>query len=199
MPATDAMRELAAEPPWRDRLAGVGATTGPRAASPVLAPERYIDVLSGAGLAVDAWQTTYYHVLSGPDPVLEWFAGTGLRPYLRALAPDETAVAAFRDELAHRLRKVVSRAPVRHRAAVSAAACRGPARMTKGPADHRRASLSALFRYRRSGQAAARPSARASSRRRPSAWISSWRIRSRDSENRVATSVSECSRPSSRP
>ncbi len=104
MAATEIMRGLAGEPPWRDRLAGVESATGPRGVSPVLAPAEYVDRLSRAGLSVDAWETTYYHVLAGPDPVLEWFAGTGLRPYLRALAPDETAVEAFRAEIARRLR-----------------------------------------------------------------------------------------------
>jgi trans-aconitate 2-methyltransferase len=111
MPATEAMRELAAEPRWRDRLAGVGWSTGPRAHSPVLAAEQYIDLLAGDGLSVDAWQSSYYHVLTGPDPVLEWFAGTGLRPYLRALGPDEAAVAAFRDEIAQRLREAYPEHP----------------------------------------------------------------------------------------
>jgi trans-aconitate 2-methyltransferase len=34
---------------------------------------------------VDAWETTYLHVLHGPDPVTEWYRGTGLRPVLAAL------------------------------------------------------------------------------------------------------------------
>jgi trans-aconitate 2-methyltransferase len=36
---------------------------------------------------VDAWETTYLHVLPGEDPVLEWYKGTGLRPLLSALEP----------------------------------------------------------------------------------------------------------------
>ena len=104
MTATEIMRGVAREEPWRERLATVESATGPRGASPVLAPAQYVDLLAGAGLTVDAWETTYYHVLTGPEPVLEWFAGTGLRPYLRALAPDETAVEAFRAEIARRLR-----------------------------------------------------------------------------------------------
>jgi trans-aconitate 2-methyltransferase len=35
---------------------------------------------------VDSWETTYLHVLAGPDPVLDWVRGTGLRPVLAALA-----------------------------------------------------------------------------------------------------------------
>ncbi len=105
MTATELIQGLAAQPAWRDRLGAVKAETGPRAANPVLGPERYVELLAGAGLTVDAWRTTYLHVLPGPDPVFEWFAGTGLRPYLRALAGDEAAVADFRAEIARRLRE----------------------------------------------------------------------------------------------
>jgi trans-aconitate 2-methyltransferase len=38
---------------------------------------------------VDAWETTYLHVLPGADPVTEWYLGTGLRPVLAALDPDQ--------------------------------------------------------------------------------------------------------------
>jgi trans-aconitate 2-methyltransferase len=64
----------------------------------------YLDVLAGTGLAVNAWETTYLHVLPGDDPVLEWFSGTGLRPYLDALSADPEAQSRFRDEIAARLR-----------------------------------------------------------------------------------------------
>jgi trans-aconitate 2-methyltransferase len=38
---------------------------------------------------VDAWETTYLHVLTGPDPVLRWTSGTALRPVLAALDDDD--------------------------------------------------------------------------------------------------------------
>jgi trans-aconitate 2-methyltransferase len=41
-------------------------------------------------------------VLSGEDPVLEWFRGTGLRPLLAQL--DAAAAEQFRSQLAARLR-----------------------------------------------------------------------------------------------
>ena len=37
---------------------------------------------------MDAWETTYLHVLSGPDPVFRWISGTGARPVLQALPED---------------------------------------------------------------------------------------------------------------
>ena len=50
-------------------------------------PVDYLDDLAGLGCAVDAWETTYLHRLTGPDPVFGWISGTGARPVLQAL-PD---------------------------------------------------------------------------------------------------------------
>jgi trans-aconitate 2-methyltransferase len=50
----------------------------------VLEPGEYLDLLVRLGCEVDAWETTYFHVLPGPDPVLEWVRGTALRPVLAA-------------------------------------------------------------------------------------------------------------------
>jgi trans-aconitate 2-methyltransferase len=80
------MRELAESAPWRDQLGGV--LRGSESTAP---PTEYLDLLSDAGLDVDAWQTEYVHILQGEDPVLDWVRGTGLRPALAAL-PDEDAV-----------------------------------------------------------------------------------------------------------
>ncbi|HWF55720.1 MAG TPA: methyltransferase domain-containing protein [Solirubrobacteraceae bacterium] len=80
------MRRLAESPRWRDRLHGVL-----RGTESVLSAAEYLDLLAGRGMHVDAWQTEYQHVLQGPDPVLEWVRGTGLRPVLAALGDDEAA------------------------------------------------------------------------------------------------------------
>jgi trans-aconitate 2-methyltransferase len=48
----------------------------------------YLADLSGLGCTVDAWETTYLHVLEGPDPVFGWISGTGARPILQALPGD---------------------------------------------------------------------------------------------------------------
>jgi len=97
---------VAASPRWAAVLAGAAAAPGPRsAASPVRPIAEYVDLLAGLGLQVDAWETTYQHVLTGSDPVLEWFSGTGLRPYLDALRADPDSLAEFRAEVAGRLRE----------------------------------------------------------------------------------------------
>lgn len=48
-------------------------------------PEVYLDVLLALGCRVDAWETTYLHLLPGEDPVFAWISGTGARPVLQAL------------------------------------------------------------------------------------------------------------------
>lgn len=50
--------------------------------------ETYLAALLGLGCRVDAWETTYLHVLHGDDPVFTWVSGTGARPVLQALPAD---------------------------------------------------------------------------------------------------------------
>lgn len=62
----------------------------------VYLPGQYLDLLASQGAWVDAWETTYQQVLTGPDPVLEWTKGTALRPVLAALPEGDKR--AFLDE-----------------------------------------------------------------------------------------------------
>lgn len=64
-------------------------------------PATYYDALAAAGCSVDVWETTYTHVLRGPDPVFTWVSGTGARPTLQAL-PDDLR-PAFEAEFKARL------------------------------------------------------------------------------------------------
>jgi trans-aconitate 2-methyltransferase len=57
----------------------------------VLSPAGYFEVLAAAGLSADVWETTYLHLLSGPDPVLGWVRSTVLRPVLARLDDAEAA------------------------------------------------------------------------------------------------------------
>ncbi|MDT0203750.1 methyltransferase domain-containing protein [Nocardioides sp. AE5] len=86
--------ELAAEPQYAAHLAGIAV---PAAHDPA----DYYRVLAGQGMRVDAWETTYLHVLHGPDAVFDWVSGTGARPTIQAL-PDELReefVAEFKARL----------------------------------------------------------------------------------------------------
>jgi trans-aconitate 2-methyltransferase len=68
---------------WSSRMAGArGALTNH-------GPEFYYDVIAARAARMDLWETTYYHVLVGPEAVLEWFRGTGLRPFLEVLSSAE--------------------------------------------------------------------------------------------------------------
>ena len=63
-------------------------------------------LLLGSGATVDAWETTYVHLLPqaddhSDDPVVRWLEGTALRPVKAAL--DENAWQDFRAELAREL------------------------------------------------------------------------------------------------
>ena len=65
-------------------------------------PETYLEALTALGCTVDAWETTYLHLLRGEDPVFTWISGTGARPTLQAL-PDglrEEFVAEYKQLLA---------------------------------------------------------------------------------------------------
>jgi trans-aconitate 2-methyltransferase len=55
----------------------------------VQSPEWYLEFLTSLGMEVEAWETTYMHVLHGTNAVLEWVKGTALRPVLAALNPEE--------------------------------------------------------------------------------------------------------------
>ncbi|MFE9452526.1 trans-aconitate 2-methyltransferase [Streptomyces sp. NPDC006739] len=100
------MRELAATDRWKSRLAGVL-----RAEDSVHTPGVYLDRLTRLGCAADVWETTYFHVLAGEDPVLDWVKGTGLRPALTALADDPEARDTFVTEYRDLLRTAYPSAP----------------------------------------------------------------------------------------
>lgn len=77
-------------------------------------PSTYLQVLTAAGLAVDAWETTYTHVLdaegASDNPVLDWVSGTGLRPMLEVLQ-DETERAEFLAAYADKVAAAYPRTP----------------------------------------------------------------------------------------
>ncbi|MET7765380.1 trans-aconitate 2-methyltransferase [Streptomyces sp. NPDC005393] len=89
-PSHTLLRDLCASPRWHPRLAD-----RLRDPASVLEPIAYLDRLTALGCEVDAWETTYLQILTGPDPVLDWVKGTALRPVLTALADDPTAREEF--------------------------------------------------------------------------------------------------------
>jgi trans-aconitate 2-methyltransferase len=84
-PAHRLMRDVAANGPWAARLAGVA---GKRAAR--LGAQWYHELLRPLCSSVDIWRTTYHHRLEGgANGVVEWFKGSGLRPFLDPLEDAE--------------------------------------------------------------------------------------------------------------
>jgi trans-aconitate 2-methyltransferase len=95
-PTHTVLRDLASSDRWRPLLPGVQLNR--QAGS----PDDYLDLLARAGCEVDAWETTYLHVLRGPDAIVEWYRGSGLRPVLSILgeADAEEFTAAYRARIA---------------------------------------------------------------------------------------------------
>ena len=58
---------------------------------------RVIALFLLAGCAVDTWETTYVHELTGEHPVLDWITGTALTPVKDALSEEDWQ--RFRAEL----------------------------------------------------------------------------------------------------
>jgi len=68
-------------------------------------PTFYYDVLSPCAARVDIWSTEYLHVLDNQESIVDWYRGTGMRPYLDAL-PAESDRERFTTEFLERLRPV---------------------------------------------------------------------------------------------
>lgn len=96
------LRELAGAQPYARYTEGAALSRGVTAAT-------YLDLLAGPGWTIDAWETTYLHVLPGEDAVFGWMSGTGARPVLQAL-PDELR-PQFIDEYTSVLREAYPRQP----------------------------------------------------------------------------------------
>ncbi len=87
-PSQAAIEETSSDPRWAEALRGVGLHR-----DSVMPVAWYVERLHRLGLAVNAWETTYIHVLRGENPVLEWLKGTALRPLLARL--DERSQVEF--------------------------------------------------------------------------------------------------------
>jgi trans-aconitate 2-methyltransferase len=95
-PSHTIRRDLADETPYAEHTAGVATPDAHDAAT-------YLHALRELGCEVDAWETTYLHVLTGTDPVFTWVSSTGARPTLEALPSDLRG--DFEKEFKRRLRE----------------------------------------------------------------------------------------------
>lgn len=97
-PAHRLMRQVAAEARFAARLSDAAVSRQPRREA-----LWYYRLLKPHAARVDVWRTTYHHVLAGgTEAVVEWFKGSGLRPFLAPLDAEEQAayLAAYRAALA---------------------------------------------------------------------------------------------------
>lgn len=98
-PSHTTLAALQRESRWASRLSGLEV----RPAVP--GPEDYLRALDAAGLATEAWETTYLYVLDGADGVFDFVSSTALRPVLTELGGPETPAALeFCDEYRKALR-----------------------------------------------------------------------------------------------
>lgn len=53
-----------------------------------LTVSEYYDLLGEITDSFELWETVYMHAMLSHDAIMEWYRGTGLRPYLAALTPE---------------------------------------------------------------------------------------------------------------
>lgn len=103
-PAARTMRELAASQAWRSHFPADSIRVWH-----VHDLAAYHDILAPIAAEVDFWQTEYLHVMENAAAIVEWYKGTGLRPFLDALANDQERV----DFTAQYLERIERAYPVR--------------------------------------------------------------------------------------
>lgn len=69
-----------------------------------LMPNEYYDLFTTFDCDFQIWQTTYYHIVQSQEGVIEWYKGSGLRPYLELL--DEEEKEDFMTELKESLKNL---------------------------------------------------------------------------------------------
>ena len=83
---------IAGKPDW------AGFTEAERSLLSLAKPSFYYNLLAPITSKIDIWETQYFHIMDSSQAILEWFRGTGLRPFLEAL-PDDQARQSFESEV----------------------------------------------------------------------------------------------------
>ena len=63
--------------------------------------ENYYDILAPFAAVLYIWETEYRHIMPDAAAIVEWYKGTGLRPFLDALPNEETKTAFTAEYLEH--------------------------------------------------------------------------------------------------
>lgn len=72
------INELVTTAKWKDKLSQRNYNN--------LSTSEYYDVLSGISDDFEVWETIYCHRMPSYESIIEWYRGTGLRPYLEQLS-----------------------------------------------------------------------------------------------------------------
>ena len=72
------MNELVTTVKWKDKLSQRNYNN--------LTTNEYYDVLSGISDDFEMWETIYCHRMPSYESIIEWYKGTGFRPYLEQLS-----------------------------------------------------------------------------------------------------------------
>lgn len=102
-PAHTAMRELATEPPFAEHIGAAGARPYHHLGGERFDIAAYYDLIAPLARHAEVWETTYWHTLAGYEGVIDWYRGTGMRPYLAQL-PTEELRRDFEQAFVERLR-----------------------------------------------------------------------------------------------
>lgn len=73
------IQEMAKSEKWSEKLGEVRPFY-------VLTESEYFDVLTDLSDNFRIWETVYYHAMPSHRAIIEWYKGTGLRPYLEKLS-----------------------------------------------------------------------------------------------------------------
>ncbi len=98
-PAHRIMRELAVSPEWRNHFPSTGVREWHVYDLPF-----YYNFLAPIAASIDLWATEYIQVMPSAKAIVEWYKGTGLRPFLEAL-PNDTKRTEFITAYLHAIRK----------------------------------------------------------------------------------------------
>ena len=95
-PAQQFMRDLAASSSWRDKFPSEVQGWDCHE------PDFYYGVLHSVSQKLDIWTSEYIHIFNGSEDIVQWYIGTGLRPYLDILPASEREhfIAAYQSLIA---------------------------------------------------------------------------------------------------
>lgn len=81
-PVHNIMKSLSKSDKWKDKLRVQRIYNN-------LPENEYYDILSELTDSFRIWETTYFHSMPSYESIIEWYKGTGLRPYLEQLSADD--------------------------------------------------------------------------------------------------------------